>query len=77
MELANLSFSSEAGWWPLIKLPVLFGLLFYLGLSILIIRQVQLMTRTVTDSLDKTVQIVAWLHFMFAALLFLAVVVWY
>ena len=56
--------------WEIVKLIMLFGLLFYLLFTVVIIRQVQLMTRTVTGELDKTIRIVAWAHFALTAGIF-------
>lgn len=57
--------------WEIAKLFVLTGLLFYLVFAIVVVRQVQLMTRTVTGELDKAIGIVAWAHFALTAGIFL------
>jgi hypothetical protein len=57
----------------IIKVGVLFGLLVYMGFSILIVRQAQLMTRTVAGELDRLVNALSWGHFALGALVFLLV----
>ncbi len=58
--------------WSIAKLVVLFGLLVYLVFAVVVIRQVQLMTRTVTGDLDHIIRAVSWIHFALAAGIFLA-----
>ena len=61
--------------WVFVKIGILFSLLFYLGFSLMIIRQAQLMTKTVAGELDRKIHIISWAHFIFTALVFLGVVV--
>jgi len=55
------------------KLFALFGMLIYLSFSIVVIRQSQLMTRTVTGELDRIINIFAWGHFILNAVIFVVV----
>lgn len=57
--------------WEIAKLFVLTGLLFYMLFAIVVIRQVQLMMRTVTGELDRAIRSVAWVHFILAVGIFL------
>lgn len=59
------------GMWEVLKLAVLFGLLVFLAFSILVLRQTQLMTRTVTGKLDKTIHATAWVYFILVVCLFI------
>lgn len=61
----------ESTVWGLAKLFVLVGLLLYLAFAVVVIRQVQLMTRTITGELDGAIRVVAWVHFAFAVGIFL------
>lgn len=60
----------ESNIWEITKLVVLLGLIFYLVFAVVVIRQVQLMTRTVTGELDHVVRVVAWVHFVIACSIF-------
>jgi uncharacterized membrane protein YozB (DUF420 family) len=60
----------EEGIWEVMKLVVLTALIFYLVFTIVVIRQVQLMTRTVTGEIDQVIQVIAWLHFGLTAAIF-------
>jgi hypothetical protein len=57
--------------WDIAKLFVLVGLLVYLVFAIVVIRQVQLMTRTVTGDLDKAIRVISWVHFGLSAGIFI------
>ncbi len=61
--------------WELIKLVVLFCLLLYLGFAVVVIREVQLMTRTVAGKLDSAISIISWIHFVLAIGIFLAALI--
>ena len=53
----------SAGAWEVAKIGVLIGLTIYLLFSIVVIREVNLMTRTIAGSLDRVIRVVAWGHF--------------
>ena len=59
-------------WW-VVKLIILVGLLFYLVFAVVVIRQVQLMTKPVAGELDRTIRIVSWIHFALVVGVFLGV----
>lgn len=61
----------EAPIWEVAKFLVLFGLLFYLVFAVLVIRQAQLMTRTLTGQLDRPIRVFSWIHFALAVAIFL------
>jgi len=63
----------EAPVWGVAKLIILVGLLFYLVFAVVVIRQVQLMTKTVAGELDRTIRIVSWIHFALSVGVFLGV----
>ena len=59
------------GVWSIAKLFVLFALLLYLAFAVVVVREVKLMTRTVTGKLDSVIHLVSWVHFALAVGLFL------
>jgi len=59
--------------WGVAKLIILVGLLFYLVFAVVVIRQVQLMTKTIAGELDRTIRIVSWIHFALSVGVFLGV----
>lgn len=61
----------EGDVWLLAKILVLLGMVFYLVFAVLVVRQVQLMTRTVKGDLDREVKIMSWVHFGLAVGVFL------
>lgn len=71
MSVGELPFPIDERIWLVVKVFVLFSLLLYLAFSILVIRQVQLMTRTVTGKLDHRIRVVSWVHFLLTAGIFL------
>lgn len=68
-----VNFSGEI--WALVKILVLVILLFYLVFSFLVVRQAQLMTRTITGKLDKRIRVVARGFFLLIVFLFIAVLI--
>ena len=60
--------------WLLIKLGALFGLLVYVVFSIIVVRQVGLMTETLEIEFETPIKVVAWLHLFFTIAVFLYVV---
>ncbi|MCH7951602.1 hypothetical protein IH980_02630 [Patescibacteria group bacterium] len=69
--LVQIPAEFEQSIWGIAKLFVLVGLLLYLAFAVVVIRQVQLMARTVTGELDGKIRAVAWVHFAFAVGIFL------
>ena len=69
--LVQIPAEFERSIWGIAKLFVLVGLLLYLAFAVVVIRQVQLMTRTITGELDGKIRVVAWVHFGFAVGIFL------
>lgn len=63
----------EGGVFQVVKLAVLFSLLLYLVFAVVVIRQVQLMARTVQveGKLDGAIRLVSWIHFTLAIVIFL------
>jgi len=52
--------------WPVIKIFVLIFLVIYLIFAFVIIRQVQLMTKTLEVGFEKQLKFLSLLHFLFA-----------
>lgn len=57
--------------WPIVKIFVLFGLSLYLIFALVVIRQVQLMTKTIKMNFEAPVKLLAIIHFLFAVAVFL------
>jgi hypothetical protein len=57
--------------WPVVKIFVLFGLTLYLIFALVVIRQVQLMTKTIKMNFEAPVKILALVHLLFAIAVFL------
>lgn len=57
--------------WLFAKALVCFGLFIYLFFAILIIRQVDLMAKTLNGALNLPLKMIAWIHFSFALIIFL------
>jgi hypothetical protein len=61
----------ESGLWIMVKVLVLFGLLIYLCFAGIVIRQVNLMTRTLSTEFETPLKFVAAGHFLLAIGVFL------
>ncbi len=70
MEVFKALLVSE-GALSILKIIILFGVLIYMAFSLLVIRQTQLMTRTITGKLDKPIKVISWIHFLITVLIFL------
>jgi hypothetical protein len=57
--------------WPIVKIFVLFGLGLYLIFALVVIRQVQLMTKTIKMNFEVPVKFLALTHLLFAIAVFL------
>lgn len=57
-QLVNFDFSFD---W-LVKILLLFGMLFYLAFGVIVIRQVSLMSKTLNGALAWPIKIIAWIH---------------
>ncbi len=55
----------------ILKIIILIGILIYKAFSLLVIRQTQLMTRTITGKLDKPIRVISWIHFLITTFIFL------
>lgn len=55
----------------ILKIIILIGILIYMAFSLLVIRQTQLMTRTITGKLDKPIRVISWIHFLITTFIFL------
>ncbi len=75
MDIATLTFTINEGALIFVKLIVLFSLLMYLSFSIVVIRQAQLMTRTVTGELDRVIQVLSWVLFVISAGIFIVALI--
>ena len=59
---ANLGFSP----WMLVKLIYLVGLGIYLAFAVIVVRQVDLMTKTLQGDFESSLKLIAWLHLIVA-----------
>jgi len=57
--------------WPLVKVFVLFGFGLYIIFALVVVRQVQLMTKTIQMNFEIPVKMLAIGHFLFAVAVFL------
>lgn len=57
--------------WLIAKIFVLFGLAIYLVFALVMIKQVKLMTGTLTLTVDKFVVLFTYAHLVFAGLVFI------
>ena len=57
--------------WLIAKIFVLFGLAIYLVFALVMIKQVKLMTSTLTLTIDKFVVLLTYAHLAFAILVFI------
>ncbi len=61
--------------WFFAKVAVLFGLLIYIIFTVVVIKQVNLMTATLELGHEREVKIISVLHLVFAVLVFLLALV--
>jgi hypothetical protein len=61
--------------WLIVKLVVLFALGLYLVFAAMVIREVDLMNRTITGTFNLPIKIVAIIHLLLAILVFVLAVV--
>ncbi len=57
--------------WLLAKILVCFGLFVYLFFALLVVRQVDLMAKTLNGALNLPLKLIAWLHLGLAITIFL------
>jgi len=57
--------------WSFVKIIILFSLLFYIGFTALVVREVNLMTKTLTGIFDLPVQLIALLQLIFSVIVFM------
>lgn len=69
--LASLTLSI----WFLVKLLFLIGLLIYLTFAVIVIRQVNLMTRALNGGFEASLKLIAWVHLIVVIGIFLLAVV--
>lgn len=60
--------------WLLAKLLVCFGLFIYLFFALLVLRQVDLMAKTLNGALNLPLKMIAWAHLSVALIIFLLAV---
>jgi hypothetical protein len=58
VSLANFHFS----YFWFLKIILLIGMLFYIGFGVIIIRQVDLMAKTLSGTFNQPIKILAWIH---------------
>ncbi|HUW21168.1 MAG TPA: DUF5657 family protein [Candidatus Bathyarchaeia archaeon] len=57
--------------WNLVKIAILIGLFFYIGFSVMIVRQVGLMGRSLNGKSQGPLKTIAWLYFLATIIVFL------
>ncbi|MFC1711008.1 DUF5657 family protein [Patescibacteria group bacterium] len=57
--------------WSVVKILYLFALGIYLVFAIMVLREVDLMNRTLKGVFNLPIKLVAWIHLIFAVLVFL------
>lgn len=57
--------------WGVAKVLVLIALAIYLVFAFVVVRQVSMMIKVISGSIDLPLKILAWLHFIFAVLVIL------
>jgi len=61
--------------WEVVKYAFLILLLIYLGFSLVVLRQAQMMIKTLAVGFDKPILVVAYLHLIFSIGIFLVALV--
>jgi len=69
--LASLTFNP----WIFVKLLFLIGLLVYLAFAVIVVRQVNLMTRTLSTKFEVRLKFISWAHLIVAIGVFLLAIV--
>lgn len=69
--LASLTFSP----WFFIKLLFLIGLLTYLAFAVIVVRQVNLMTRALNSEFETSLKLISWVHLVVTIGVFIMAVV--
>jgi len=69
--LASLTLSP----WIFVKLLFLIGLLVYLAFAVVVVRQVNLMTRTLSTKFEVSLKFISWVHLIVAIGVFLLAIV--
>jgi prepilin signal peptidase PulO-like enzyme (type II secretory pathway) len=70
-ELLNNLLNLNLSIWLMVKFFVLLALFVYIVFAFLVVREVDLMTRTVKDIFNLPIKIISWLHLVFSLLIFL------
>lgn len=52
--------------WPIVKILILLFLVLYIVFSLVLIKQVQLMTKTLEIGFESQLKLLAFIHFLFA-----------
>lgn len=61
--------------WLVIKFGMAFGLMIYLGFAVMIVRQVELMSRSLNGTFKKPLKTVAWGYFIATIMTLIAILV--
>lgn len=69
--LVNILRGLDLDVWALVKLAVLLGLFIYLAFSIMIVRQVSLMSRALNGSFASPLKFFAWIYLAATVIVFL------
>jgi hypothetical protein len=71
----SLMLNLDVGIWGLVKAGILVGLFLYLGFAVMIVRQVDLMSRSLDSQFNRTLKTLARLYFLLTVFVFLAAIV--
>lgn len=61
--------------WAVAKILILFALAIYLIFAVVVIRQVNAMTKVISGQLNMPLKILSWLHLLFTILVILVCIV--
>ena len=75
LTLAEFGESTGLTVWLLIKFGLMVGLVIYTGFVVMIVRQVELMSRSLNGTFKKPLKTVAWGHFVATIITLIAVLV--
>ena len=73
-ELNDLLLGIRIETWSLVKWPIVLGLFLYLWFAVMIVRQIELMSRSLNGAFQASLKLMAWLYLFAAVGVFLSAV---
>jgi hypothetical protein len=70
-QFLELIAGAEFSVWGLVKLAAMMGLFLYIGFSVMIVRQVDLMSRALNGNFDAPLKLLAWIYLALTVIVFL------